>query len=772
MTRIRNWKTPALLLVLLSIAGFCLANGRGPLLLLAWALTLGGWWFSERKGGQYLPRWSVLSLVLGVVVWAFYRATTQQVDVTLFCEFLTMVLIVKAWDRKLARDISQLIAMAIFLIIGAILDNNSIAVGAVVLIGMPLSAWAVMAMQIGAGHERSDAIAAAARLAALRAVAPAAPRGDYKVPAPRRLTIAVTRQLVPITALSTLIGCLFAISVFLFIPRGLASGQWGSIGEPSRTMRTGFTDEVALGQAGLLTESQRTVLEVNFSDEANNTVGGEGEVFYLRGAVLDRYVKGRWTATKSSPFSTRQPIDELRDRHVRQRIDLREELRRGSQEGQPLFALWYNRVLHVEQNGIANDASGTDAQPGQVWYLDRRARGSIRYTVTSMIPGVPAQVESRTPDIDFPSQVVRRYAVDVLKSADVDPDPATRPPSMDATVVRILTGHLRGKFEYTTEIGSPRSSDQDPIEWFLTEARKGHCEYFASALAALCRSVGINARVVAGYIAAEFNPDTGIYTVRESNAHAWNEVELGSGHWVTFDPTPPVALMNVHERQPTWSTRVARLLDFVNDTWNNSVVMFDNQQQRQMFDLGRVRVGWLDNLSRRAARDYHATGGRSVFKYVIAIAAILGAAVVLSVAAVRALSGVGKVIRRSPHKPRHDDPALRALLESAGFYDEALELLEKAGFGKPAVVPPAAHARALARRHPHAAAAFKEITELFYSLRFGRRPLDPLQAARAQSLLISLRDALAAQPPAIQPPAVQPQAIPAPAAHSRAADAH
>jgi transglutaminase-like putative cysteine protease len=741
--RLQNWKTPALLLVLLAITGFCVANGRGPLLLLSWGLAIGGWWFSERKDGQYLPRWAVLSLVLGVLLWAFYRASPpQQIDVTLFCEFLTLVLIIKTWDRKLARDISQLIAMSVFLIIGAILDNNSLAVGAVVLICMPLTAWAVMAMQIGTGYERAAALSAIARRSAADTLSQVPNTRRVASPPARRLSTSVTQRLIPVTTFVTLLGVIFAITIFLFIPRGLASAQWGSFGAPSRTMRTGFTDEVELGRAGLLTESQRTVLEARFSDETDTTIGGDGEVFYLRGAVLGQYVRGRWTGQNPEP--ARIPIDPQRDRTVRQQIDLREELGKSSQ-GRPLFALWYNRVLLIESRGYGNNQqTNVPSDPGRVWYRNPEDRGTIRYTVTSVIPGIPSNVTERTQGVKFDSKVVHDYALNVLSTADVDPDPATRPPEQDATVARILTGHLRGKFEYTTEIGSP-TQQQDPIEWFLTEAKRGHCEYFASALTALCRSVGVNARVIAGYIAAEFSADTGRYTVRESNAHAWTEVEVSKGVWVTFDPTPPVALMNVHERQPSWTTRMARFFDFVNDTWTNSVVMFDNQQQRQVFDMSRVRISWLDNLSRRAARDYQASGGRSVFKYIFAIAAVLGAAVVLSIAAIRALSGVGKIVRKLPGSTKIEDPVLRQLLESATFYSDSLGVLEKAGYGKPIVVPPATHARALARHNPQAAAAFRELTELYYTVRFGHKQISQLDTARADALVKTLEDALSAK---------------------------
>lgn len=730
--RLTYWKTPALLLVLLTIGGFCLANGMVPFMLLAWTVALTGWWFSERAGGQSLPRWAVLSLVLGVIVWAAFRANSQRIDVTVFCEFLTLVLIVKAWDRKRARDIAQLIAMSVFLVIGSILDTNNLGVGTVVLLCMPLTAWAVMAMQIGAGNERAALEAVRARVAAAEVTGHAcAPRAPL---ASDRISPATARRLVPMSLMATGMGFFVALVVFLVVPRGIAGGQFGGFGQPSRTMRTGFTDEVELGRAGLLSESQKTVLEASFSDGDNNPLGGEGEVFYLRGAVLENYQQGRWIASGRKEEDHEPTVTEpTRDRTVVQEIYLRETTGGGSR-GSPYFALWRNNFL-TSPEGVP------DPSPGRMWYRLPGKTGPIHYRVISVQQAAPPDVEERLESVSFPSEVIHQYAEQVLHRADLEPDPAVRRPGDDASVARILTGHLRGGFEYTTQIGSP-TNGEDPIEWFLTKERKGHCEYFASALAALCRSVGVNARVIAGYVATEFDAEQGKYTVRESNAHAWTEVEVAPGVWLTYDPTPPVALMRVHEARPTWHTRLARMMDSLNDTWINSVVMFDNQQQHQLMDLSRFRIPWVDILSRQAAEDFHESGGRSVLKYMVVTAAVLTALVGLSIAAARAASDLGRVLGRGSARQKLLDPQMRTLLASAGFYEEALEILEKSGLGKPVATPPATHATNLARTDRRVSETFFEISEMYYRVRFGRRPLGEKELARATALVESLRHAL------------------------------
>ncbi len=738
---ITNWRIPSVALVLLAIAGYCLANDRLPTMLAAWSVGAAGWWFTERTGGRPLPRWCILAMVLLVIAWTAYRINTQRMDVTMFCEFLTLILLVKLWDRKRTKDIAQLISMSIFLLIGAILDNNNMAVGLVVLLSMPLSAWAAMALQLGAGGERAGQAQSWARDTAtrLRALAqrPSAP------PAALPIGQGAARRLVPVIALATALSFVVALAIFLMMPRGLAAGKFGSVGQISQAMRTGFTADVELGRAGLISESQRTVLEVTFTDGDNRPLGGEGQIFYLRGAVLTEYADGRWSAPGRGRAEEDAARDPTRDRIIVQEVRLRESF---SNRRIPYFVVWRPQLAPT---GRESQNLGRP-EPGRVWYIDSSHAGHLEYRAISAEQQVPEIVTERATAPPFESSVVREFAARILRSAGVDPDPATRPAADDNSVARILTGYLRGKFEYTTEINRP-AAGQDPIEWFLTSERRGHCEYFASALAALCRSVGINSRVIAGYVATEYDTERGVYTVRESNAHAWTEVEVARGVWTTFDATPPVAFMAIHEPQQTWSVRLARLMDALNDTWTNSVVLFDAQQQKSIYELPRLRLNWIESLSRDAADEYLESRGKAVIKYILVTGAMLLGLAVACMSAARALSALAKYIAR--RKAGHGtgsaarvDPQMLALLQNAGFYAEALHVLSGAGLSKPGSVPPLAHANAVRPAHPAAGELLESISNIYYHVRFARSPLTAEQARRASELVARLRAAVARSP--------------------------
>lgn len=100
-----------------------------------------------------------------------------------------------------------------------------------------------------------------------------------------------------------------------------------------------------------------------------------------------------------------------------------------------------------------------------------------------------------------------------------------------------LEEHLRGQYEYTFDT-VVSSQGITPLDEFLFETRRGHCEYFASALAVMLRTQGIPSRLVTGFSSGTYNPLTGYYEVRALDGHAWVEAWFDDKGWVMFEPTP------------------------------------------------------------------------------------------------------------------------------------------------------------------------------------------------------------------------------------------
>ena len=73
---------------------------------------------------------------------------------------------------------------------------------------------------------------------------------------------------------------------------------------------------------------------------------------------------------------------------------------------------------------------------------------------------------------------------------------------------------------------------------FLTETKTGFCQQFATAMAAMLRSLGIPARVAVGFTRGDYDEGSGLYTVSSHDAHTWVEVRFPTYGWIPFEPTP------------------------------------------------------------------------------------------------------------------------------------------------------------------------------------------------------------------------------------------
>lgn len=95
------------------------------------------------------------------------------------------------------------------------------------------------------------------------------------------------------------------------------------------------------------------------------------------------------------------------------------------------------------------------------------------------------------------------------------------------------------KHHYTYKLTS-KKQEGDHIYEFLFEDKEGICQEFATSMVLMCRSIGIPAKYVTGYLVSEKNNETGRYVVREKDAHAFVEAYIAGYGWMSFDPTPAV----------------------------------------------------------------------------------------------------------------------------------------------------------------------------------------------------------------------------------------
>ncbi len=143
---------------------------------------------------------------------------------------------------------------------------------------------------------------------------------------------------------------------------------------------------------------------------------------------------------------------------------------------------------------------------------------------------VPRVLFSRHTDLpaDLP-QRIHDLAHEVAFS-----DPNATPYDQARAIERFLR-----QYPYSLDVPLP-PPDVDMTDYFLFDLQRGFCDYYATAMVVLARTVGLPARLGTGFLqppAAE----SGEQLIRQSSAHSWAEIYFPGTGWVEFEPTAPTA---------------------------------------------------------------------------------------------------------------------------------------------------------------------------------------------------------------------------------------
>lgn len=100
-----------------------------------------------------------------------------------------------------------------------------------------------------------------------------------------------------------------------------------------------------------------------------------------------------------------------------------------------------------------------------------------------------------------------------------------------------VKGILQEETSYTLNAGNlPR--DNDFVEYFLFENKKGSCTHYATTGALMLRSVGIPTRFVKGFVLKESDFVNKKAEVKNNRSHAWIEIYIDGLGWIPYEMTP------------------------------------------------------------------------------------------------------------------------------------------------------------------------------------------------------------------------------------------
>lgn len=532
-------------------------------MIAAWHLEGSRWQVSEKLGTVLI----VLALPLFFAAWKFRIITFAGGEAAIagvLARIILSLAAVKLLQKKSDRDWIFLYLMSFFEVLLAAGLSISALYLLTFIVYLLVMATAIIAFEI---RKTSRAVELKISGEQKKERDPnSESRGFLPV---RRLPSAAAALMVFIAVL--------ALPLFFLLPRVGGAGFGGN--QFGQRTRSGFSDSVRLGGIGQIQQSDEVVMRVKLEDNADADSG-----LYFRGVALDTFDNQNWSKSKLGPkesFPKNGELIQVDSTTGRENLSL-QTIYLEPLDTPILFAL--PRVVAIRGNfpSVYKDAFGA------ISYQPNYERLSYKVLSDRSLPSVE---RLRSDD--------KRYNGDDSNFRQLPPSFDPRIPKLAETITataknrydkaRAVESYLQNNFGYTLE---QKASGSEPLADFLFNAREGHCEYFATAMAVMLRTQGIATRVVNGFHGGEYNDAADVTVVRQRNAHAWVEVLFpGEDAWVPFDPTP-FAGQNAGTASTGIASSVNKYLEALETFWIQHFVAYDNQEQRSL--ARTVRNSFVD----------------------------------------------------------------------------------------------------------------------------------------------------------------------------------
>ncbi len=493
---------------------------------------------------------------------------------------------------------------------------------------------------------------------------------------------------------------LFSALLFMLFPRvGFA---WLSVPPIAPSRVVGFSNRVNLGGVGTIRTDPTLVMRVHPSDLPEDQEPPPRRNFYLRGAVFDVYERGVWARHGRAGQG---PI--IQGDHVL--------LKRPHRPGDRSFLIDLDRidppVVFVPGEAVGLDVlSGKRRLRQSTTIVAVDTHGQLHYSNLEE-QGLTYRVYLPPKGLIFPEferqENLRRY---LLLPPELSPrveklaSRLTEGKDAPLEIARALEQALRENYKY--DLGSPSGGAADPLDHFLFESKRGHCEFYSTAMAIMLRIRGVPSRNVTGFVGGTYNRFGGFYAVRQGDAHSWVEAYLPDRGWIRFDPTPPSSA----EPQSTGggvAGLMREIFEAASQSWRQNVEGFDVNKQiglvrslRELFSQG----------DKREDRSVAARVNKRRWGLVLLGAALLTGAVVI-------------FLRRKRDEQGPPTEVAAAVARAIDLYKKLERVLEVRGVARPLSTPPLTHARALRDSGHPLGPETLSLTQIYVGARFGNEPI-------------------------------------------------
>ncbi len=738
-----------LVFALLSIAAFAMSERSIVILIGGISLSIASWFITVGCRKHMLPQKTLLVLLLlgfAAVSFRVYSNPYQFEIPSIIGIIVSFGLVLRLYARRTSSDERQILMMSSILVVAAVLQSSDLLVGLLVLSATLMAVNCVVRFRFAASIEDRSQPVFFGGGSFLR-------ESGIK----RRMTAQDLRWTIR-KAMSIVI--LLTLVIFVILPRN--PEPIGALFGIAGNGQLEFPSRISLMEPKRLLPSEIELLSIDWrGPDGKHPVNIE--TLRLRGAILDDY------DTMSAQWYSRPSISH--------RV-----LTSGSDRFQdfcstPIDERMNTFTMRVEFLGLNSEILlsplvpiGIRSRTAQVYSFAPRTMFICRlesenagetneyelrvqpYASESTLASLQGGSFALPPLRTFPVSGVQDAANKILSTADKDSTLARSDPTArwarNIRIARIFERELTSdRFRYTLDLGSfIRTKDSDPIDLFLNTYRFGHCEYFASGLCALCQSVGVDARIVIGYLASEFDKSSQRYIVRESDGHAWVEIRTGEYQWTMIDPTPVSQLNTPPQENESWAFVIRFIFAPLESLWRNEIAQFDAQaqnvlvQQTNEWFRDMIQTSWstIQRTARSAGESSRLVSSSYIWFGSVALT------ITLSCAAMFIAYRKWQRAQRALGLTRRGRVRTKVALRDCAFYVDALDVLERRGIRRPLNLLPSSFAELVRAQHPIGGDLFQEIVNRFYAIRFGGERPDPRRRAEDHALVGRMRQALIA----------------------------
>jgi len=723
--------------------------------------------------------WNAISLAAcAAAMWGWFHLGQRMYSATYFFFYLELN---KLLTGRTNRDFLQVYALTFFHVLAGAVSTESVAFAPMLAVYVLLVVAAMIAFTIK--RDAEEAFRAGRTGPKAKAPDPAAPRrlvdGDgaalRTVAAQPFLTGSFAARLSGMSLGVLLLGA----AIFWIVPRTAKQSFFSPFGGEDRApRRSGFADNIEFGGVGEIQTDPSIVMR---AQPELGPGAQRPESLRIRGTALEDFTGRSW----------RKSAEMLVRRSAKPNTDAVEFEPFAIAARQPERKMQFRMTLEPESSGymFMPDQPGVltldRAYPLDVDLASWSARRSddrytaVTYNVTAIV--APAQAPEGVAAAPVASgyagafaalgEAFARDVAGAVRRPGARADEAARSPVFLAVppfdgretvretarewtqglteprdIARAIERRFKTEFGYSLE--NDFSDRADHIAWFLTEARTGHCEYFATAMALMLRELGVPSRVVNGYYTDEWSATGARFIVRQEHAHSWVEALVGdSDEWTTYDPTPDAGI-GANRTGASFYHFLSRATDVLKMVWYEAVIDYNQTDQQVGF---RTVLRWLRDATRRTQ------SGMAAFQDFMedpsdagsAIAARGGllAAVGLPLAIVAGVA-LALFALRSARARRRAEAAAQGRATTRADLHPYLELLRdaRATFPRGAAQTPMAWARAAADTPEAGLEDLVPVTAEYYRARYENAPPADGWAARVAALRARVAQAKAGRP--------------------------